>query len=106
LKCRDLGTILRGTVKPWYCRVYDDKGEWEVLWEQANLDDLMSENEDRYRFMLRFAISHPNYSTVIIGTKNPDHLRANVQTVTDGPLPDDVYTEAKRRLDAFGMTAG
>jgi aryl-alcohol dehydrogenase-like predicted oxidoreductase len=49
-------------------------------------------------FILRFTISHPDMDTTIVGTVNPDHLRANVEAVLKGPLAPDLYAEAKRRL--------
>lgn len=98
------GIILRGTVKPGYSGVYD-KGEWEDLWAQAQLDELMAEGEDPYRFMLRFAITHPGYSTVIIGTRSLEHLNDNLQTFELGPLSDEIYSEAKRRLDGVGIVS-
>ncbi|HJZ45884.1 MAG TPA: hypothetical protein VKE41_01920 [Roseiflexaceae bacterium] len=33
---------------------------------------------------------------------NPDHLAENLRAAQAGPLPADVYAEAKRRLDAAG----
>ena len=96
------GIILRGTVKPSYARVYGDD-DWETLWEKANLDDLMEEGEDRFRFMLRYAISHPDYSTAIIGTRSLDHLRDNIETFDQGGLSDEVVAQAKERLDAVGI---
>ena len=98
------GIILRGTVKPGYSGVYD-KGEWEDLWAQAQLEALMAEGEDPYRFMLRFAITHSDYSTVIIGTRSLENLDANVETFELGPLSDEVYNEAKRRLDGVGIVS-
>ena len=97
------GIILRGTVKPTYARVYG-QDDWQALWEKAELDDLLDEGDDRYRFMLRFAISHPDYSTVIIGTRSLEHLADNVRTFEAGSLAEDVVAEAKRRLDAAGAT--
>jgi aryl-alcohol dehydrogenase-like predicted oxidoreductase len=55
----------------------------------------------RMEFTLRFTLSHPGLSTTIVGTKNPDHLRDNLEAARRGPLPDDVLAEAKRRLDAI-----
>jgi aryl-alcohol dehydrogenase-like predicted oxidoreductase len=101
---QDAGIILRGTVEPGYSRVYD-KGDWENLWAQAQLDELMAEGEDPYRFMLRYAITHPDYSTVIIGTRSLEHLNDNIQTFEHGPLSDEVYSEAKRRLDGAGIVS-
>ena len=40
--------------------------------------------------------------TTIVGTINPDHLRDNVKALLAGPLPADLYAEAKRRLADAG----
>jgi hypothetical protein len=53
-------------------------------------------------FILRFAFTNPDLDTTIVGTVNPSHLRANVDVLLKGPLPMDLYTEAKRRLAAAG----
>jgi aryl-alcohol dehydrogenase-like predicted oxidoreductase len=53
----------------------------------------------RMEFMLRFTISHPEMTTTIVGTANPQHLADNVEAARKGPLPSDQYSEAKRRLD-------
>jgi aryl-alcohol dehydrogenase-like predicted oxidoreductase len=39
-------------------------------------------------------------SSAIVGTSNPEHLRSNVTAASRGPLPEDVYAEARRRLAA------
>ncbi|HEY7268923.1 MAG TPA: aldo/keto reductase, partial [Dehalococcoidia bacterium] len=70
-------------------------------WDKANLDGLL-DGMDRMEFMLRFTISDPNLDTTIVGTKNPEHLRANLSAAAKGPLAPDVYEEAKRRLAAAG----
>ena len=51
-------------------------------------------------FMLHFTISHPDMHTTIVGTKNPEHLAANVAAASRGFLPPDIYEEAKRRFPA------
>ena len=51
-------------------------------------------------FVPRFTLAHPHAHTIIAGTGNPAHLRDNVEAVLKGQLTDDVYAEAKRRLDA------
>lgn len=93
------GTVIRGGV----ARGEPGKGTgaedvWSA-WERAGLDDLVGE-ESRSEFMLRYTISHPALSTTIVGTLNPDHLRANVAAVGRGALPSDVYAEVRRRLQA------
>jgi aryl-alcohol dehydrogenase-like predicted oxidoreductase len=56
-------------------------------------------------FMLRFTLSHPGLTTTIVGTSNPDHLTGNVEAAMKGPLPAELVTEAKRRLDDAGAIA-
>ena len=70
-------------------------------WEGANLDDLM-EGMSSMEFMLRFTISHPHMSTTIVGTANQEHLAGNLAAARNGELPEDIYKEALRRLDAPG----
>ena len=70
-------------------------------WQKAKLEDLLGEMTPM-EFILRFTFSNPDLDTTIVGTVNPDHLRANVDVLTQGPLPPDLYTEAKRRLAAAG----
>ena len=50
-------------------------------------------------FVLRFTLSHPGLSSTIVGTSSADHLRSNLVVAEKGPLPADVYEEAKRRLE-------
>jgi len=37
--------------------------------------------------------------TVIVGTLQPEHMEQNLRALEAGPLPGDMYAEAKRRLD-------
>ena len=75
--------------------------ELKSVFEQANLDDLFDEG-GAMEFVLRFTATHPDMTTNIVGTINPEHLKANIAAVAKGPLPKDVYEEAKRRLAAAG----
>jgi aryl-alcohol dehydrogenase-like predicted oxidoreductase len=56
----------------------------------------------RMEFMLRFTLSHPGLTTTIVGTRNPDHLKDNIDAALKGPLPAAIVAEAKRRLAAAG----
>jgi aryl-alcohol dehydrogenase-like predicted oxidoreductase len=77
-------------------------GRWQHF-EEAGLDDLRQEGESRTTLILRYSLSHPHVDTNIVGTMSSDHLEENVNGILKGPLPDDVYAEAKRRLSAAGM---
>src|SRR5579883_1239573 len=63
--------------------------------EDAKLDELRGEGESRTAFLLRFLLSHPDIHTTIVGTLIPEHLRENIAIAEKGPLPADVYAEAK-----------
>jgi aryl-alcohol dehydrogenase-like predicted oxidoreductase len=69
------------------------------LWDEAALDEVL-DGLPRMEFMLRFTLSHPDMTTTIVGTANPEHLADNVAAARKGPLPADQYNEAKRRLSA------
>jgi aryl-alcohol dehydrogenase-like predicted oxidoreductase len=97
------GTIIRGGV----ARGAPEEGglgqrdRW-ARWEQAKLDELLAPGESRSSFLLRYTLTHPDMHTTIVGTLNPEHLADNLQVAATGPLPQDVYAEAKRRLAAVG----
>ncbi|HEY3057347.1 MAG TPA: aldo/keto reductase [Chloroflexota bacterium] len=78
------GTVIRGGAA---------KGDWAG----AELDDLL-DGASKTELILRLTLSHPDVHTTIVGTSNPAHLAANVAAARRGPLPADVYAEAKRRL--------
>ena len=73
-----------------------------AIFEKAGLDELRQPDESRTAFLLRFTLSHPHCHTTIVGTLQPEHLAENVAMAARGPLPADIYAEAKRRLDAVG----
>ena len=98
-----IGTVIRGGV------ALGEPGQGLGIPERwrgfsgAKLEDLQEADENRTAFMLRFTLTHPGIDTIIVGTQNPAHLRENVVAVNRGPLPADVYEEAKRRLSAAGL---
>jgi aryl-alcohol dehydrogenase-like predicted oxidoreductase len=74
-------------------------GAGQERWAAAGLDSLL-DGMSRMEFVLRFTLSHPGLSSTIVGTANPEHLRANLAVAERGPLPGDLYAEALRRLPA------
>jgi aryl-alcohol dehydrogenase-like predicted oxidoreductase len=80
----------------------------EAFWAKfgdVRLDNLRDPGESRTAFLLRFTLSHPDISTVIVGTLRPEHLVENVSAVARGPLSEDTYAEAKSRLGGVGRRA-
>ncbi len=78
------GTVIRG-------------GAAKGTWNGAELDDL-TDGASPTEFILRYTLSHPDLHTTIVGTLDPTHLQANIATALKGPLPADVYAEARRRF--------
>jgi aryl-alcohol dehydrogenase-like predicted oxidoreductase len=74
------------------------EGEGKRRWELAGVEDLL-DGMSRLEFVLRFTLGHPGLSSTIVGTSNINHLHSNVAIAEKGPLPPDLYEEAKRRLD-------
>ena len=70
-------------------------------WRRAGLEDIL-DGMTPAEFLLRYTISHPDLSTVIVGTVDTGHLSANAAAVRKGPLPADLHQEATRRLAAAG----
>jgi len=102
------GTLIRGGAargaaseeKNWSVGpLTQDPGVGQRNWETASIEDLLNEaGIGRQEFILRFTLSHPGLSTTIVGTANPAHLAGNIAVAEKGPLPADLYEEAKKRL--------
>jgi aryl-alcohol dehydrogenase-like predicted oxidoreductase len=76
-----------------------DPGVGQRNWETSGVAGLLAEaGMTNMEFVLRFTLSHPGLSTTIVGTSSPGHLAGNIAVAEKGPLPDDLYEEAKKRL--------
>jgi len=73
--------------------------EGKRRWQDSGIEDLLADSGmSRMEFVLRFTLSHPGLSSTIVGTANPAHLRGNIAVAERGPLPADLYEEARKRL--------
>jgi aryl-alcohol dehydrogenase-like predicted oxidoreductase len=96
------GGVARGAPDDWQRRYYMLPGTtMRERWEKARLDDLLN-GMSRLEFNLRFTLSNPDLDITIVGTKHAGHLRDNIAAALKGPLPLEVYQEAKKRLDEAG----
>jgi aryl-alcohol dehydrogenase-like predicted oxidoreductase len=97
------GGVARGAPTDWERRGYYMVAATTLRnrWDKARLDDLL-DGMTRMEFMLRYTLANPDLDTTIVGTRDPAHLRDNIDAALKGPLPDDVMGEAKRRLAAAG----
>jgi len=76
-------------------------GEGRSRWENAGLDDLLRESGlSAIEFTVRFTLSNPSLSSTIVGTSSLEHLTSNLAIAAKGPLPADVYAQARKQLGA------
>jgi len=73
--------------------------------QSSGVDDLLGDMSP-LEFVLRFTLSHPGLSSTIVGTSQMSHLRSNLEIAAKGPLPGDLYEQAKHRLGAGSMAPG
>ncbi len=99
-----IGTVIRGGVAKGEPGEGLGKSEIWDNFERAGLDELRADGESRTAFMLRFTFTHPDIHAIIVGTLRPEHLAQNLEAIARGPLPAETYEQAKRRLDAVGVT--
>jgi len=95
------GTIIRGgAVKGAPLRHDGRGGEFPLVrsrWLTAHLDDLI-EGRDIVETMFRYALGHPSAHTFINGTKDLEHLRANIRATELGPLEPDLREAIRDRV--------
>jgi aryl-alcohol dehydrogenase-like predicted oxidoreductase len=94
-----VGVVARGITRKY-------KPDYDQIFARAGLNDLCEAGESMSDMLIRFTLSHPAISTMIIGTKNLDHMAANIRAASKGALKPDVYAKAKQCLDAAGIKAG
>lgn len=94
-----VGIVARGVIKKY-------KDSYDEIYEKSRISELFEVNETRNDFLLRFVLTNPSIACMVIGTKNPEHLLNNIKTVEKGCLSQEVFEEAKRRLDAVGVIPG
>jgi aryl-alcohol dehydrogenase-like predicted oxidoreductase len=97
------GVIVRGGVGKAEVTNEAVTGPRGDIWSAANMEELLG-GMTRMEFQLRFTLSHPHCDTTIVGTLIPKHLKENLAAAAKGPLPADVYEEAKSRLSVEGNT--
>ncbi len=93
---KGIGIVARGALKKYFAN-YDE------LFEKARLKELCEKDETQNDFLLRYTLTHPGIKTAIVGTKSAEHLAENIKAAGKGRLSDEVYAEAKKRLNSVGI---
>jgi aryl-alcohol dehydrogenase-like predicted oxidoreductase len=94
-----IGIIARGVLKQ-YTNLYSER------FEVSRVKELFESGENMNDFFIRYALSNPGLSNILIGTRQIDHLVDNIKAANKGPLPPDLYLEAKRRMNFSGNVPG
>jgi aryl-alcohol dehydrogenase-like predicted oxidoreductase len=76
-----------------------EPGVGQRNWETSGIAALLSAaGMSSMEFVLRFTLRHPGLSTTIVGTSSLAHLAGNIAIAEAGPLPADLYEQARKRL--------
>ena len=76
---------------------------WRRAQAMGALGPIEGAPADPVELSLGFVLAHPQVDTAIVGTRNPRHMRANVEMVERGiPVPDPVLAELAGRWDRLG----
>lgn len=92
------GIIIRGGIAHGGPEAEIQRPALNEVWTSAKLDEILPEGMKRAELILRFTLSHPHCQTTIVGTCNPIHLEENLDAVSSGPLPTDLYNEIRLRV--------
>ncbi|WP_428267585.1 aldo/keto reductase [Haliangium sp.] len=100
-----LGVIAKRPVAnaPWRFAERPSGHEAELYWERWKALDIDPHGLDWHELALRFTAWHPGVHSAIVGTANPEHLRANVACAARGPLPDDMVTAIRQAFAHHGQ---
>jgi aryl-alcohol dehydrogenase-like predicted oxidoreductase len=100
-KERNMGVIAKRAIAnaPWihrerpyghYCEEY-----W-VRWKKMGIQFDIEPEE----LFLRFTAFSDGVDACLIGTSNPDHLKRNIEIVSKGKLPEDIYNSIRNAFAA------
>ena len=108
-----VGTIIKHPIANtmWGRALADDRdsqpGVRQPLLERARtmleLGPLLGAPDDDIELALGFVLAHSEVHTAIVGTRNPEHMLANIEIVEKRlPISKDVVEELHRRYDQVG----
>ena len=89
---KEMGFIAKRPVAnaPWRFAEPPVGHEAEEYWQRWRELDIDPRELDWHELALRFTVFQPGVHCAIVGTRDLDHLRKNVEIVEQGPLPEDM----------------
>jgi aryl-alcohol dehydrogenase-like predicted oxidoreductase len=83
-----------------YARQYFERAQ-----VMAEIGPISHAPEHRILLALGFTFAHEEIDTVIVGTRNPQHMQANIQWVeTELPIASEAVAELHRRFEQVGQS--
>lgn len=98
----NVGTIVKRPLSNVVWEIEKDPGDdflgkpWERA-KQLPLDALRGDLS-MVEFSLRFVLSHPGVTTVLVGTINEEHIADNIRVAAKGALPEEMLTTIRSIL--------
>jgi aryl-alcohol dehydrogenase-like predicted oxidoreductase len=92
------GNFTRTTKFPasdWRSRYFNPKNLAQTLDRVEKLKQILPAGMSLPEMALRFVLSHPEVSTVIVGMRKLEHVRGNLRVSDEGPLSPELLAELK-----------
>ena len=108
-KAQDMGIITKRPIANGAWGASQSPSEYaDVLFQRAQemaaLGPIPGAPEHRILLALGFTCAHDEVDTLIVGTKNPQHVRANIEWMeTKLPMAVEAVQELHRRFDQLGQ---
>lgn len=100
------GVIVRGGIAQGGPDAEIQRANVNDVWAAAQLDELLPNGMSRAELILRYTVGNSNCHTTIVGTCNEDHLRQNIASATQGPLPQELHEEIRDRVRTAILGSG
>jgi len=107
-KAKAMGIIIKRPIAnaAWGApRSPSEYAEWYFVQAQAmaKMGPIPGAPQDRILLALGFTLAHEEVDTAIVGTRNPDHMRENINRVsTKLPIAAEAVEELHRRFEQIG----
>ncbi len=94
------GVIIRGGIAHGGPDAVIERPKLNALWNDASLDELLTDEMNRAELILRYTLSNTSCHTTIVGTCDPSHFAENLASLQRGPLDDALHAEITNRVAA------
>jgi aryl-alcohol dehydrogenase-like predicted oxidoreductase len=103
---RGLGVLAKRSLAnaPWRHREAPERNDHAENWRRWRALALELDGANPMQVCLRWVAHHTEAHCVLVGTRRLEHLRAAVEAVETGPLPDDLLQHIAARWAAEGTT--